>query len=320
MTKDTHEYWRNALKGNFGPISEDHPQPGYYRKRGRSGWQRVAIWLDKGNLVARVDAGQDITDKVDISQIWLRCCEHPISYDRYQLVAGGAPWPDEPPENPGIGHNMPGDDPLQALLAELTGEIETTAEFLAKPIKTKEEADRAGIWARRVGDIAKRADDARKIEKEPHLAASRAVDDRWRGVIEDAKDLMQRLKRHVEPYLIAQKRAEEERARKAREEAERLRREAEKADEAQRAELARQAEDAEREAKAKNANAGRTGARVALRTEKRAKVTDYKAAALALLDANHAELREKIDQLAQRAVKAGIPLAGVEVEEVERAA
>ena len=89
-------------------------------------------------------------------------------------------------------------------------------------------------------------------------------------------------------------------------------------DEEAKAAALKAAQEAEKAAEVKNASAGRTGARVSIRTEKRAKVVDYHAAAKALVDANHKDMLATIDQLAQRAVKAGVPLAGVEVETVEK--
>jgi len=82
--------------------------------------------------------------------------------------------------------------------------------------------------------------------------------------------------------------------------------------------LARQAADAEREAEARNANAGRTGAKVALRTFVSARIVDYDAALMALKD--RPEIRELVETLANRAVKAGVDLPGVEKVEERRAA
>lgn len=167
------------------------------------------------------------------------------------------------------------------------------------------------------------------VEKEPHLTASREVDAKWRPIIDDAKDWAAKAKRHVEPFLIAQKRAEEARARAAAEEAARLRREAETAAaaareaeltdekaEAERAELIRQAQEAEKAAEARNASAGRTGARVALRTEKRGEIVDYDVLLMALKD--RAEIKEVVQSLANRAAKSGFELPGMKIVELEK--
>jgi hypothetical protein len=225
-------------------------------------------------------------------------------------------------------------DPLEAIRIELAGEIEQVAEFIKQPVKSQADADRCGIWAKRLADLAKRADSARVVEKEPHLAASRAVDDRWRDPIADAKDWAAKAKKHVEAFLIAQKRAEEDRARKAREEAEMLRRAAEETarEEQRRAEegnpdgsllkeadrLREQAQEAEKAAEVRNASAGRTGARVSIRTVKVGVVTDYAKAAAALVAMKHKDLMTEIDRLAQRAATASMAFDGMEIREEEK--
>lgn len=314
---DPYAYWKDALDGKFGPVHDGDPQPGFYRKRKfKNGpWQRVAIWpdTDAGGMQALVD-----NDPVDPSDIWTWCCQNPITEAVYRTVETGGQWPDEPPAAPGIGHNMPGDDPHDALKAELAGEQEIATEFLGKPVEIQEDADKAAVWAKRVADIGKRAEEHRKTEKAPILEAGRAVDAKWNEVVTAAKDLTARLKKHVEPFLIAKKREEEERARKAREEADRLRREAAEADEAARAEALKKADETEKVAAAKNSQAGRTGARVALRTVYVAVITDYDACYAALKD--HPDMRAFVQQLADRACRAKVPLAGVEYQKEERAA
>lgn len=261
-------------------------------------------------------------------------------------MAGGG-FEDEPKAAPGIGDNSGEADPFDMLKIELAGEIEQVADFLKSPVTTQAAADRLGIWSKRLSDIAKRGDTMRVAEKEPHLTASRDVDAKFRPAIDDAKDWMAKAKKATEAFLIAKKREEEARARAAAAEAERLRREAEEvaraaqkaeaeraaagevedeteaakrkdAEEASRVELIRQAQEAERAAEVRNSTAGRTGARVALRTEKRAKIVDFDACLAALK--NRAEIQEIVQSLANRAVKSGFDLPGVEVETFEKVA
>lgn len=321
-------WYQNALKGDFGPMHEGDPQQGYYRTRFKGGqWEPVAIYYPEGSDQLVAYRGRK---EVDPAETWNFCRTHPITYEAYMKALEGGGFDDEPALAT-IGDNSGADDPFEAIMQELAGEKEMADEFLKAPVKTQADADKAGIWAKRLSDLAKRADNLRVVEKEPHLAASRAVDDKWRAPVGQAKDLSVALKLHVEPFLKAKKREEEERARKAAEEAAALRRKAEEAArkastdndqkaEQERAELLRQAEAADKAAEVKNAQAGRTGAKVSIRTEKKARVVDYHAAAKAMLDMNHADLKATIDQLAQRAVKAGVSLAGVEVDTVEKVA
>lgn len=310
------------------------PQSGFYRKRNKNGPDvPVAIWTGDMDLVAV--SGDDALDPVDI---WTWCCRWPITEASYRDVAeNGKAWPDDAPvADGGIGHNQP-DDPHEALKVEFAGEQELAEQFLKTPITTQEQADRAAVWSKKLATIAKKATDLHKVDKQPHLDAGRAVDDKWRGLKEEPDALSKRLKRHMDAYLLEQQRIERERQEVARREEERLRREAEEvarkaAEDEQQSEharavakaevdqLRREAEEKAKEAEARNAAAGRTGAKVALRTFVSAHVTDYHAAAKALLDANHRELKETIDQLANRAIRAGVSLNGVERVEEQRAA
>lgn len=315
------------------PVHPNEYQLGYFRTRRKdSPWEPVGIYPDESGVVVGMRNGQPVTD---IQDLFLWSCRNPVSYDAYIKATEGGGFEDEPPAPRGIGDNSGDTDPLDAIKTELSGEIEQVSDFIKTPVETQADADRLGIWAKRLTDISKRADNFRVVEKEPHLAASRAVDDRWREPIADAKDWAAKAKKHIEPFLIAQRRVEEERQRKARQEAEaaqqaaadaaRKAREAEQlsaeareaaAREADR--LAAQAKQAEQEAEARKVNAGRTGARVSVRVDKVGVVTDYAKAAAALVAMNHKDLIAVIDQLAQRAAKAGMPFDGMEVKEVEK--
>lgn len=319
-------WWQEALKGNFGPMHEGQPEQGYYRTRFKGGqWEPVAIYYPEGSGQMVAYRGRK---EVDPAETWNFCRTHPISYEAYMKALEGGGFDDEPALAT-IGDNSGSDDPFEAVMQELAGEKEMADEFLRAPVKTQADADKAGIWAKRLSDLAKRADNLRVVEKEPHLAASRAVDDKWRAPVGQAKDLSVALKLHVEPFLKAKKREEEERARKAAAEAAELRRKADEAArkassenndkaERERAELLRQAEAADKAAEVKNAQAGRTGAKVSIRVEKVGVVTDYAKAAAALVAMKHKDLIEIIDKLAQRAAKAGMPFDGMEVKEEER--
>lgn len=310
-------WWQKALKGDIGDISESHPEQGYYRTRRKDGqWEPVAIWWDEET--GRWLGYRNGQEARDINQLWVWSCRHPISHDAYQKAIAGGGFDDEPPAP--LGHNSGGStDPLEAIRIELAGEAEQLAEFLKADVTTQAQADRIGIWAKRMTDLAKRADQERVSEKEPHLAASRAVDDRWRDPIAEAKEWAAKAKRHVEGFLIEQKRKAEEQARQARQEAERQRKAAEAAeDESARAAALQAAAQAEEASKVRNASAGRTGARVSVRTEKIGVVTDYAKAAAALVAMNHRDIIAVIDQLAQRAAKSGMPFDGMEIREQER--
>lgn len=313
----TYDYWRNALAGNFGPVHDGDAQPGFYRKRAfKDGpWQPVAIWEADGAMVAMVDA-----KAADPAQLWSWVCRYPVTEAAYHKARTGAGWGDEPPA-PVVASNLSA-DPHEALTQEYQGEVEAAQEFLGAPITTKEQADKAAIWSKRLATIAKKATDLHKVEKQPHLDAGRGVDDKWRDLKEGAAEWATKLKRHLDAYLREEDRKERERQAAARIEAERIRREAEiaaqKSDAAEAERLAAQAAQAERETEARNAGAGRTGAKVALRTFTSAEITDFDALLMALKD--RPEIQELVQTLANRAAKSGVELPGMSIKEERRAA
>ena len=183
-----------------------------------------------------------------------------------------------------------------------------------------------------------------RAEKDPIVVAGREVDEkfRWR---DEAKALSVKLKRAQDAFLIEQDRLEKERQRKAREEAERIQREADEAriaaekamakkvadgisDAQAIAEQNKRQEEADRlaaaaaakarEAEAQKVSAGRTGARVSLRTFVDATITDYPALVEALRDRQ--EMKELVQSLANRAAKAGVELPGMKIRSEQRAA
>lgn len=318
-------WWQNALSGTFGPIHDSSPEQGFYRVRdGKKGpFLPVAIWRDDGGSWLALRNGRE----ADAEAIWTWCCRNPITEEAYYGALNGNGWIDEP-KAATIGHNMP-EDPHEALRVEFEGEKELAEELLKSKVTSQAQADKIAVLSKRIASITKKATDLHKVEKQPHLEAGRAVDDKWRELKEEPDALSKRLKRHVDEYLREQQRAEEERQRKAREEAERIRREAEEAakaatsseneyEKAKAERLAREAAQAEKEAEARNASAGRTGAKIALRTFVFAKITDFDALLIALKD--RPEIREVVESLANRAAKSNVQLPGMEITSEQRAA
>jgi len=310
-----YDYWNSALRGDNPPANEGNPQPGFYRARdSKGGFRPVAIWTgEDGKIIAKI--GDSLADHPE--DIWTYCCDKPVTHETYQAVMAGRQWPDDPPARPSLGHNLSA-DPLDQIKAELASELEIADEFLAKPITTQQDADKVGVWSRRVGEIAKRADGMRDTEKRPHLEAGRAVDAKWRDVIANAKELAGKLKAHVEPFLREQKRLEQERARKAAAEADRLRRAAQAEQDATKAQAIRdEAAQAEKQATAKNAQAGRTGAKIALRAVTTAIIEDIDKLFGALKA--DGDLLDLLQRKATAAARAGSPLPGTRAHTEEKA-
>lgn len=337
---DPYAFWRKALDiGGGRQIPRDRardmgtttePQPGFYRKRSKDGPDvPVAIWREDSGMVA-VAGGKP----VEADAIWTWCCTWPISEADYRTVADGGAWANAVPAARGIGDNLPS-DPHEAAKVEFAGARELVDEFLRQPIASQDDADKAAVWAKQMNEIHGTVDKLFRAEKDPIVAAGKVVDDtyRWR---EDAKTLATRLKRHTDAWLARLAREEDDRRRKAEEAALAARRAAEEAERAKLASvtvddgeserrkaeadrLAAAAAAAEREAQARPVFAGRTGAKVSLRTYYVATITDYPTLLMELKDTP--EVREAVEKVAGSIARGKGPVpAGMQRTEEKRAA
>ncbi len=157
---------------------------------------------------------------------------NPVSYEDVSAYGETGRWPDQiaPVE---VSPDLP---PHERADAELTAQREAMAAWIKEigKIETQEQATKAGNFADAFAKLEKASDEARKVEKEPHLEAGRAVDAKWQPIVKRAAELKAWAKKSTEPFLIAEKArlAAEERAAtearaKAAREAEEARRQAE---------------------------------------------------------------------------------------------
>lgn len=328
-SKPTYDYWQNALAGNFGPVHDGDPQPGFYRKRtGKAaGYVPVAIWEQDGRILALVDGKE-----VDAAEIWSFVCQYPILEEWYRARMVGQAWPDESAavtaslKPPPSGHNNPPTDEAEILKDQIDAASAGVAEYAE--ITSDETAAKAQSLRSRLLELSGSADKLREDRKRPHLEAGKEIDGKFMPLVKLAKNGADAIRAALGAHET----------RKARE-AERLRREAEEA--RQKAERER----AEAEAAARTAEAagqpaprvpepvpeppapapvpeaatnirGAYGRAAAVKVVKVAKVVDQDKAYLAMR--THKELVELIAKLAQRAATAGVSVDGVEVTE-ERA-
>ena len=151
----------------------------------------------------------------------------------------------------GIGGNNP--PPFERMSNRIESLLEG-ARMVIKDhpeIKDQETADKLAGFLKQLREAKKTADDERKIEKEPHLTASRSVDEKWNKIIDSAEKALLWINPRLTRWTDEQnrkRREAEEAARKAADEAKR------KADEAE-AEAQRQREAADKgELKGTNAD------------------------------------------------------------------
>lgn len=324
---DVWTYWREALEGRFGPVHEGEPQAGYFRTRRKGGpWEAVAIWA-VGNDWHAVRDGKH----ADAKALWTYCCTRPITYELYQKIAAGEPWPDDvksmvvaetmkavEPDEPGIGHNSGDTRPLHEQVAEeitITGKAwNKWLEGIGGKIVT-EEHDAAGeAWKVQFQGLERKAEQARVAEKEPHLRAAQAVDEAWRKPKEWATAGKGRVAEALQPYrLERQAKRDEEEALKRKAQAEAIA--------AQRAAMLADATLPPPEEPAPSTST-RAPARTpkpasGLRKTKTPEVTDLLACVAYIQEAtpNHPDLVAVVAKIARRIHDAGITVPGFAVVE-----
>lgn len=295
-------YWQNALSGTFGAVHDGDPQPGFYRARNKDGIDDpVAIW-STGEAILAVKSGKT----VDANDVWTHCCQKPISEAVYRAVAErGEAWPDAIAP---IGSNFPPGDEAEA--DEIQSAIDAALAELKTPINVQADCDRLANHKDRLAKLYQAQEKSRKAEKQPHLDAGKAVDDKFKPILAKIEDAGEKLKKAITGFLLKEEH----------------RRRAEAVAKMQAEEVARKAAIAANQPPPEPAplpeverpKAGTAGRAMALRTHKSAVITDY--AATLMHFAENSEVRELIQTLANRAIRAGSPVPGCEIHEERTAA
>lgn len=225
----------------------------------------------------------------------------------------------------GIGHNMPPKD--EAFGMALDDAYATAKDFLdGSPIETQGQADAVGKIISEVKKLRKDADEARAEEKRPHDEAGRAVQAKWKPLLDRADTIIQAASAPLSAYL--RKLAAEQEAAEAAARAE-ANRKAQAAIDAQRASegnveaiertkvLQREAEEADklakRAAKAKPQVTGMDRA-VGLRSHKVVTVTDHRALLLHIANTDKPALEAFLEEYARKALPAELPGCRVYIE------
>lgn len=204
--RDQWWFWREQLAGNDPTVREiGVPESGYYRMRHRmKGYVPLGVWIDEdtGKYVARVDGVDKEPDAEWCERVFAWCCRSAITYEVYEEVLKGKPWPDQAPEKR-LPSNMP-EDPAEAIKMELEIEQEIVDRFLRKGITDDNVAGQAAALASRIKEIGDRAEAERVKEKKPLDEKVAAVQRKWTPIRDMALDaqsgMVYRLKRAVNNY------------------------------------------------------------------------------------------------------------------------
>lgn len=230
-----------------------------------------------------------------------------------------------------INHNNP--PPEVAFSLAIDDLYEEAKNFIdGTAIETKGQADAIGKIVTGLKKIAKDADAARADEKRPHDEAGKAVQAKWKPLLEKADRAIKAAQGPLTDYLLEQERIRQEEARRLAEEARKAEEQAKKAiqnaaslDDAERAEeLAKEAEklaaSAKRTDKAKSHVAGVDRA-IGLRTYWTATVTDYSALLSYMKKARPDDLKAMLRDYAESQVRSGARhIPGVLIEQERKVA
>lgn len=295
---DQYSWWRRRLAGEEIPTHEDSCEAGFYRMKRKDGSsEAVAIWYGANDGALRCRIGtQDVSDQ-RAKEAWPYLSKHPVSHEAYKAKIETGNWPDQH-EAVTQANNAPPDDSIEAL----TDTIESLARVANDMIRkggasTQAEADQAADVANKLAEYQKKADAARKAEKKPHDDAAAAVQQKWAPVLTLADIYKQVKARVITPFLLAKEAAE-----KAAREAAAKAGQAEPTPERQRS----------------TTTAGTRGKTVALRSVKKVEITDR--AALLAYFADGEAMTAFLQDMAEKAVRAGVTPAGVKVTETKAAA
>lgn len=200
-TDRRYAWWRLAIQGRAPEAILAEPECGFFWMGRGTARQPVAIFHD-GHDVGVVTGFDRTPGTVD--EIWPRCYSHPITDEVYWDTVDNRRWADlegivapkpveeaaaEPGGNLAIGSNQPPEpiDPLEEITDEVEAAIRQLDLVLPKPgevVKIKAEADKIANSKDRLRELWQKADKQRVVEKTPHDEASKAVQARWRPLVE----------------------------------------------------------------------------------------------------------------------------------------
>jgi hypothetical protein len=286
---DVYANWRDALAGKKVDLHEGQPSPGYYKRRGpNKEWLPVAIWFKGEDLICRVGA-----EMKDPYAEWTWCAKTPVDKESAKHAFEHGAWPGDVPMN---GHNSG----QLSLDEEIKDAAEQAISWLTKTgkITDKTGADTAANWRSRLLDLKKQAEGAHKTEKEPHLRAGRAVDAKFKPLIDTCDTTCTKIRSLLTPYMVA----EEQRLR---------------AEQEAKIKEAVRNEEPIPVAPVKVSAGGQRGRKTGLKSVMKLFVTDHAKALAAFAD--HEEVKALVARLADRALRAGKPVDGAELREVKEA-
>lgn len=294
---DHFAWYRRALAGEQVEYHDGDWHCGYFwMRRSRNGPRiGVAIWIDQpldpetnkltGDEAVMCLVGHRTDHQVydDPARLWASIAKRPVPYDDYRAYYETGEWPDDKAPGPNFAEG----DEYEALIDQITAAVAAAREIAA--IENQGTADKAANLRDRLNRLADEAERKRVELKRPHDEAAKAVQARWKPLVDTAKAGADGLRPKLTAYMTA------------------------KEQEAVAAAAETQAA-APKPIRAGGAHGKRTG----LRTQVHVEITDYIAALAAVQ--NEREVREAVETVVRRIVRAGGTVPGVEKREERVAA
>jgi hypothetical protein len=313
---DPWSWWADKLAGKPVQMNPGNPHAGFYRMPrkafygARKTFTPVAYWPSPNGRMNCRFGDDDVTPERG-EEIWERVGNHPVSEQAYRDVAqNNKPWPDEHelvPMGDNLGPDLDWDaiaeqgyiDPTNLdLIGALKDRIddlsrETTKHLDGPAIADQDEANRIANLSDALAQLHKITDGTRKAERKPHDEALKAIQLKWVGVLLKAETYRNLKFKLLTPWLTRLQQAQKKEAEAAAAAGETL------------------------PSDARRPRAGTRGRAQSLKTFKRAEIEDYEKA-LAFFKESQ-DVKDLVQDLANRAVRAGITVPGTKVVEEQKA-
>lgn len=217
----TFNWWTDALKGVRGPITADDPKSGFYcsqrkdRRTKEITRQPVAYWYDSNDGSLRCHrSGRDVPE-LDAREAWPFCSQRPITEQTYHDVLAGKPWPDIAATAGAVAV-----DETKELDEILADEIEAAKAGMAEfaKIESDEQAALAQSLRARLTELKGKAEKEYEAANRPLLDQQKALRTKWFPLKEAAEAAALTIRRAQEAWESFKR----EQARKAEQERQRI--------------------------------------------------------------------------------------------------
>jgi hypothetical protein len=289
MTTTGYEFWRAKLAGIDIAADLNRLEYGFWQLELQRGPPHLIAIFPKDGVtrVVEVDRQGRVLDinptNLRLLENWPHLAGRPVSEADYRYFMEHHCYPAEIEPLPAADPRQQG-TPLEMLTDEIAAATAAAMAEIKDGIESQIKADRAANHRDRLLALMKRCEVAFKADKTPHEEALQAVRAAWRPPMLTLDNAITFIRNALTPFLRAQK------------------------------EAAQRAAGEGVEVKAK---AGTGKRRTGLRTQVSARIVDWPAAALALID--NADLRTEIQRLANKVYVGGGTLPGCEKVETEKA-